>query len=329
MCGNQSCDWSTLRFGMPRHRFCGFGLTPAVFDSSLADKYATKGEIPFADVVDVLQPLDATDIRDKVFASLGVASSAKELVERPVADYTMSVQQVFVYATRYIIDSDGLWSAWRLGIRHSTKQVSGLPSWVPDFNQRPLREGRELFGLSSVLCHLGIAEAPVTTDISLQIGGCILDRVVFKLKLTKDLDISTILLLVVEALGKGNQSIYDLYPVGDGFDINSTIGDQKGRMQSIRSLRISTNAGALLDTIFRLIWFSCSGDDGIKTNEDIADEAFSLLLGYMVWTPSRKVDALEPPDYAKQAAKPWLEESTNAEAFTDLRLTIWCFWKTC
>ncbi|RBR16525.1 uncharacterized protein FIESC28_06934 [Fusarium coffeatum] len=320
MCGDQSCDWSTLRLGMPRYEFCGFGQTPAIFDSSLADEYEKEGELRFVDVVDVLHTLDATDIRDKVFASLGVASSANELVERPIADYTMSVQQVFVYATRYIIDSHSLWSAWTLGIRHSTKQVCGLPSWVPDFNQRPSCEGEELFGHSCVLCRLDIVEAPITTDTSLHIGGCILDRVVFKLKLTKDLEISTILLLVVEALGKGNQSIYDLYTVGDGFDINSTIVDQKDRMQSIRSMRMSTNAGALIDTIFRLQRFPCNGDDGVKTGEDIADEAFSLLLGYMVWTLSRKVDALETPDYAKQAANPWFEESTNAETFTDFEI---------
>lgn len=216
MCGDQSCDWSTLRFGMPRYEFCGFGRTPAVFDSSLADEYEKEGELPFVDVVDVLHTLDATDIRDKVFAALGVASSATELVERPVADYTMSVQQVYVYATRYIIDSHGLWWAWKLGIRHSTKEVSGLPSWVPDFNQRPSNEGKELFGCSSVLCHWNIAESPVTTDISLQISGCILDRVVFKLKLAKDLDISTIVLLIVEALEKRGQSIYDVYQLGMG-----------------------------------------------------------------------------------------------------------------
>ncbi|KAJ4017755.1 hypothetical protein NW752_001663 [Fusarium irregulare] len=321
MCGDQSCDWSTLRFGMPRYKFCGFGRTPAVFDSSLADEYEKEGELPFVDVVDVLHTLDATDIRDKVFAALGVASSATELVERPVADYTMSVQQVFVYAARYIIDSHSLWSAWTLGVRHSTKQVCDLPSWVPDFNQRPLYEEVQLFGHSCVLCRLGIVEAPITTDTSLHIAGSIIDRVVFKLKLTKDLEISTILFLVAEALGKGDQSIYDLYPVGDGFDVNSTIEDQKDRMQSIRSLRMSTNAGALIDTVFRLQQFPCNGHDGVRTGEDIADEAFALVLGYMVWTFSRKADdALKPPDYAKQAANPWFEESTNAETFTDFEI---------
>lgn len=83
---------------------------------------------------------------------------------------------------------------------------------------------------------------------------------------------------------------------------------------------MTTNVGALLDTIFRLTWLPCGGDDEIKTDEDIADEAFSLLLGYMVWTLSRKVDAPEPPEYAKQAANPWFEEFTNPEAFTDFEI---------
>jgi hypothetical protein len=92
MCGDQSCDWTILKFGMPLYRFCGFVTTPLVFNSSLADEFAIKAKLPFADVVYLLHTLDVTDLRDKVFAALGLSSSDKKLVERPVANYTMSVQ---------------------------------------------------------------------------------------------------------------------------------------------------------------------------------------------------------------------------------------------
>lgn len=319
MCGDQSCDWTTLKFGMPLYRFCGFGTAPLVFNSSLADEFETKGKLTFANAVYLLHALDATDLRDKVFAALGLSSSDKKLVERPVANYTMSVQQVYVHAARYIIDSDGLSWAWGLGMQHSTKQVSGLPSWVPDFKRRPADAEVAPFEYRLVSCQLDIVEAPVTTDTSLQIGGCIVDRVVFKLKLTKDLEISTILSLAAEALGNRQQSIYDLYPVGDGFDINSTKEERQKQTQSIGSLRKSTNAGALFDTIFRLDSLPHSSDDGMT-----ADRAFILLIGYLAWTIYRDVDTLEQsrtvPDYVKRATDRWFEESIDAEAFIDFEI---------
>jgi len=319
MCGDQSCDWTTLKFGMPLYRFCGFGKAPLVFNSSLADEFETKGKLPFANVVYLLHTLDATDLRDKVFAALGLSSSDKKLVERPVANYTMSVQQVFVHAARYIIDLNGLFWAWRLGMQHSTKQVSGLPSWVPDFKQRPADAEAAPFGYHLVPCELDIVEAPITTGTSLQIGGCIVDRVVFKLKLTKDLDISTILSLAAEALGSRQQSIHDLYPIGDGFGINSTKEERQKQTQSISSLRKSTNAGALFDTIFRLDSLPHSSDDGMT-----ADRVFILLIGYLAWTLHRDVNTLEQsrtvPDYVKRATDTWFEESTDAEAFIDFEI---------
>ncbi|QPC70356.1 hypothetical protein HYE68_001108 [Fusarium pseudograminearum] len=324
MCGTQSCRWTTLQVGMPIYEYCNFGQPPVVFNSGLAGDLGPEVEMLFENVVFVLHTLEATDPRDKIFASLGLVSQGrrtigKKLVEAPVADYTMSVQQVFIHAARYLIDLGGAFWAWRLGIQRSTKKVDNLPSWVPDFNRRPELAEINPFREIKTLYRLDIKENPVTTETTLWIGGCIVDKVVFKLTLTKDLEISSILSLAVDVLAKTNRSIYDKYPIGEGFDVNTNIEDLETQKDAESLLMKSTNAMALFATITDFRDTSNENDDSMT-----AERILPLLTGYLIYTLSKNMDTPEvsktAPDYAERFAETWAKESDDAEAFIDFEL---------
>ncbi|KAM0497400.1 hypothetical protein ACHAP8_006892 [Fusarium lateritium] len=322
MCGNQSCDWATLKYGMPIYKFCRFGQPPIIFNSGLVGELGLEAEMLFEDVVFILHTLEATDPRDKIFASLGLVSQGrisigKKLVERPVADYTMSVQQVFVHAARYMIDVGGIFWAWRLGIQRSTKEIDNLPSWVPDFKRRPAIAEINPFRDVKPSCKLDIKEDPITTETSLRISGCIVDKIVFKLTLRRDLEISTILLLAVDALAKTGRSIYGTYPVGEGFNLDSSTEHSGKGKGAEGSLMRSTNAMSLFNTI-------ASFEDKLN-NEDkgvTPERILPLLTGYLIWALSTNKDtpglSKTAPDYAEQFAERWAEESD--EAFADFEL---------
>ncbi|PTD07843.1 Ankyrin-3 [Fusarium culmorum] len=324
MCGNQSCEWTTLQLGMPIYEYCNFGQPPMIFNSGLVGDMGPEAEMLFEDVVFVLHTLQATDPRDKIFASLGLVSQGrrtigKKLVEAPIADYTMSVQQVFIHAARYLIDLGGAFWAWRLGIQRSTKKVDNLPSWVPDFNRRlafaeinPFREIKTSY-------RLDIKEDPVTTETTLWIGGCIVDKVVFKLTLTKDLEISAILSLAADVLAKTNRSIYGKYPIGEGFDVNSNIEDLEKQKDTESLLMKSTNAMALFTTITNSSDTSNEDDNGT-----IPEKVLPLLTGYLIYTLSKNMDTPElsktAPNYVERFAETWAKGCDDAEAFIDFEL---------
>ncbi|KAM0232480.1 hypothetical protein ACHAP5_010705 [Fusarium lateritium] len=101
--GSQSCEWTVMRSALLAHNQ---HPSPWHF-STTADielRFLNTGTILLGSVVLALLRLNVTDPRDKVFASLGLASTEESFVERPVANYTITVQDVFVQATRYIID---------------------------------------------------------------------------------------------------------------------------------------------------------------------------------------------------------------------------------
>ncbi|OBS24206.1 hypothetical protein FPOA_04753 [Fusarium poae] len=324
MCGNKSCDWTTLKYGMPIYKFCRFGQPPIIFNSGLVGEVGPEAEMLFEDVVFILHTLEATDPRDKIFASLGLVSQkrmslGKKLVESPVADYTMSIQQVFVHAARYMIDVGGIFWAWRLGIQRSTKDIDNLPSWVPDFSRRPAIAEINPFRDVKPSCKLDIKEDPVTTETSLRISGCIVDKIVFKLTLRRDLEISTILSLVVDALAKTDRSIYGRYPVGEGFNVENNIEYSGQGSGAESSLMKNTNAMSLFTTI-------TSFEDKLdkEDNGPIPERILPLLTGYLIWALSMNMDtpglSKTVPDYVERYAEMWAKESDGNESLVDFEL---------
>ncbi|KAK3377325.1 heterokaryon incompatibility protein-domain-containing protein [Lasiosphaeria ovina] len=86
--------------------------------------------------------LDAADPRDLVFGLLGVSYDAGFL--NLVADYSKSTIQLFTAVTRAFIRHD---KKYLLGFSTFPKDLTGLPSWVPDW-PRMCREGVPFFPIS-------------------------------------------------------------------------------------------------------------------------------------------------------------------------------------
>ncbi|KAK7948423.1 uncharacterized protein PG986_009309 [Apiospora aurea] len=77
---------------------------------------------------------EATDLRDKVYALLGIASEA--FSQGITVNYEDSVQNVYIDCTKHILRSRSDLRVLSI-IRQKNRgsQVAGLPSWVPDWSQ--------------------------------------------------------------------------------------------------------------------------------------------------------------------------------------------------
>lgn len=84
---------------------------------------------------------NATDPRDKIFATTSMVSEmcrSKGLEIRfPQPNYSMSIRDVFVNASREIITSTGRISVLSMVGDKTQCKISDLPSWVPDFTSLP------------------------------------------------------------------------------------------------------------------------------------------------------------------------------------------------
>lgn len=82
--------------------------------------------------------LDSTDPRDMVYALLGLSNDSEELGVRP--DYTKPCWQLFTEVMKSIIKADD--DPWLLHLCYFPKQLTDLPSWVPDWSA--FSTGREM-----------------------------------------------------------------------------------------------------------------------------------------------------------------------------------------
>jgi hypothetical protein len=93
--------------------------------------------ISLLSIISTFRMCSASDPRDKIFAFLGLAEKgrAESTLNHHIlkADYRSSVQDVYITATVSMLETSGL--AVLSNVQDpSLTQVSGLPSWVPDFS---------------------------------------------------------------------------------------------------------------------------------------------------------------------------------------------------
>jgi len=101
----------------------------------------TKGPPSFKDVICSTRLLKATDPRDKVFGVQGLAGPGEMKWTEP--DYTKDVRQVYVLAAERLVAENGAFEVLaHAGTGYidvgNPAAVSGLPSWVPDWNVFPM-----------------------------------------------------------------------------------------------------------------------------------------------------------------------------------------------
>lgn len=150
--GKLSCDWETFRKAL-----LVFALhTTWTDDCTIMDivqldlEFSKYGQIRLMKIIAALARFQATDARDKVFAALRLGSTPKahRQPKPPAANYKLSIQDVYIEAARYIVESAQL-APWPIGNRPSKKIITGLPSWVPDFSVSAAASGlNELLPLS-------------------------------------------------------------------------------------------------------------------------------------------------------------------------------------
>ncbi|KAF4953941.1 hypothetical protein FSARC_12285, partial [Fusarium sarcochroum] len=316
--GSQSCEWTVMKSALLAYN----EYSDSMHFSNMArtaDEFSNTGEVPLGSASWALRELNATDPRDKIFALLGLATNKKKLVEPPTADYTMTVEEVFVHATRYIIDTDCVCTAWRLGIRQSDKAFPRLPSWVPDFMPRGKGFVEDTFADSKLSSGLNIVPRPVTTQTSLKVGGCIVDKVVLKLTITKELDLYDILSCAVHAVARQHHSIYDTYPAGRVTVTDSGREDAASPSEDKYRHINKTNAEALLTTVMNFETLSADGVDAMTQ-----DKLHSLAIGFLTWSLSRDTEAppqsKQAPNYAQQASRIWSDRSIDKSGFLDFEL---------
>jgi hypothetical protein len=87
------------------------------------------------DLLSLRRGLGASDMRDLVFAHLGLAADYRQDPKALGVDYSLSCTQVFAEAARYMIEQGALEQVldhiWDVETEH---RLPGLPSWTPDWN---------------------------------------------------------------------------------------------------------------------------------------------------------------------------------------------------
>ncbi|KAF4948157.1 hypothetical protein FGADI_9852 [Fusarium gaditjirri] len=312
ICGSQSCPSSLMIFAMIAGHLYPFTADFSFITSHFDEWFRKYGTVPLSEVAVFVRNLGTTDPRDKIFACLGLASTEAKLIERPVADYTMTVQQVYVHAARYIIDTDdGTHMVWTLGSRHSTKKYPSLPSWVPDFEEREDELEQTPFGDHGLNFELGTIETPFTTETSLRISGSIVDKIAFRLTIKKDLCLSRIILSAAQAVEKQGRRMYDTYPAG-----GKSVSDRHDTPGDEHLIPSNTNAMAMFTTMMDI------KEKSATENDTTQEPLHRLLIGYLTWLLSKgKQTPNQDPDYAQQASEIWSSKSSDTAGFADFLFT--------
>ncbi|KAG6354415.1 hypothetical protein INS49_004432 [Diaporthe citri] len=215
--GTLSCTWEAFKKALlvfALHKTATYNRT--FMDIVLLDfEFSTYGKVELTRIIAALARFQATDARDKVFAALRLGSISAAITaaprqrKPPVANYKLSVQDVYVEAACYYVDVEHK-MPWSLGNRPSKKVIAGLPSWVPDFSMSAEASGLKR-ALSSSDTNFGdlIDGQPTASLSSIRVHGCILDEVVYKFSITKDTDVFDVLLGVVKTLAELGHGLYD------------------------------------------------------------------------------------------------------------------------
>jgi ankyrin repeat protein len=226
LCGRFHCDWEIFRKALIALFHCKDAIGMPLVNSSAVnilkfhEAFKTGQWALEQALVKVMLEFKASDPRDKIYATLGLATLASPSRKPPfVPDYNFSVQEVYTNAARHFIEESGRLSCWEGCNTPRTKQIQGLPSWVPDWtitNKITFAEDRQSpwsveFSTPNSKAQL-IAGQPTTTEKCLYVNSCILDRVVGKLPLTSEREGLDIVLDAVGILASLGHDVFGTYP---------------------------------------------------------------------------------------------------------------------
>ncbi|KAK8120000.1 uncharacterized protein PG998_004626 [Apiospora kogelbergensis] len=247
MCGSRSSPWDT--FNAALNGYLAWRYDYADFYDELHDTlkfsidyFKKHGHLLIENAICNMSSLGCSDARDRVFATLGIVEPGIILD----ADYTKTVQEVFLEANR-IIARNGRF-LWNYQQETETDRqlkglgvIGGLPSWAFDFT-RPIVKNRHPWKGAKDFSHFMTCR-PITSGVALHVNGCILDRIVAAVAITNEKETFEILKPVVQAMEKQHRGIHDLYPfVGRS-------SPDAGTTENESQPRQNTYGGALLGAI--------------------------------------------------------------------------------
>lgn len=144
MCGSYPIDHEklvrVLEYSRWSHypRFCDTKTARAVDEAIIAFKignWLRKGDsVGLTGAIVLTRSFKCSDPRDKVFALLGFYNECDEFLP----DYTKSVEEVCTEATKFQLRYSEDLSALSLVEDRRYRQLTSLPSWVPDYSVRTL-----------------------------------------------------------------------------------------------------------------------------------------------------------------------------------------------
>lgn len=272
ICGRHQCPWRTLKAALVAYRAYSFDYNPTLFEIVVRDDwYFRLGRIGLSSTVRAMTRFDAGDPRDIIFATLGLPTAPERQSGQLIADYTLTTQEVFLNAARYFLDVQNGADIWDWRNRRSTKRIPNLPSWVPDFTQKPERLNVGPFLDVKLNFSELITSHPTTTMTSLHIRGCVMDRVAFQCTISKEMDVYVIFMSIVQALSKRARDLYDLYmeKVEESADPST---------KSLYNSPETTNGRVMLQTI-------------LEANNNTAEkDQDAEIYSYLLWRLSKSTD---------------------------------------
>ncbi|KAK7996380.1 Delta-aminolevulinic acid dehydratase [Apiospora arundinis] len=301
MCDSLSSPWDAFNAALQGYIAWTGDVTNFIHMLQLNIKeFEACGHLGTETAIMAMSMLDCSDARDKVFATLGIVEPGTA----PEADYTKSVQEVFLEANRCIISANGAALWWNTQRAKTDRQVydqegiEGLPSWAYDFT-RPV-EGFAVPWKDTKLFNDIMVCSPSTLGATLHVNGCVLDKIVLTVPITQDQETFENLKPVVQAMAKLHRGIYDLYPSVGRPDLD--VANPGGENQYPKE----TNGDALLAAIF---------EGGISPKD-------KLYFGsYLAWKILQDGDitgdgiSKSPPPYLKTCVASWNAKSQESIAF--------------
>ena len=144
----------------------------------------------FVDAVSMSRSSKATNPRDKIYGILGIAAEFElsgQVSHKP--DYNLTVAEVYIMATAFVIRSRHNLACLTLVCDCSLKSIKDLPSWCPDYSASvpPLRDHCEITRTWQLGLSWPDALIPETLGTSIvRVDGSLFDVVVETSTLLKD-----------------------------------------------------------------------------------------------------------------------------------------------
>lgn len=294
--GTLSCDWETFKrallvfVSVHRSATCISTFMKIVW---LDFEFSSYGNVEFTQIIAALARFQASDARDKVFAALRLASISAPPWQQtpPVANYKLSVQDVYIEAACYYVDVEHK-MPWPLGNRPSKKVIIGLPSWVPDFSMSAEASALDEFSPSNTNFGGLIDAQPAVSSNSVLVHSCILDEVVCKFSINKDTDVFDVLLGAVKTLAQLGHGLHD------------ACGGPFIEEKSLKEIR-----GSYCDALLRALL----GHYGKDPEDDM--EMVTFLVYKLSVCEETPLSSRNAPEGLRSKVEVWQEEAEKHENF--------------